>query len=202
MELSLNDLKIMLAYKVSESNLSKADKQNMINFIKEANEHQIKHMFLTGRMARTISSTAIRENNRLFESREVQHALSEGLLKTIFGMFLLNPAGWAMYRLIRATFSKNSRKCGAFSIGKQRDLCLIRAKITKFEKLINLVKSQMVNCKESKNPEKCKAAGMRKIENWKSDIRELQARLQDIKGEPKQPKQGPSVNINVRKQEG
>lgn len=187
MTMTKEDLKIISGVIVTESQLSKASKLQILNWLqKEASEAQIKAFLLDGKIVK-LDEQAEEIVNERFEV----HTLNEGWAKTIFGVFLLSPAGWLMYRTIRGIFSKASRKCGMFSVGKQRDMCLLRAKITKYNKLVNLIKREMKNCDKSKNPEKCKAKGQAKIENWMEEIKELEGRLKDYQ-------KGPTVSVQTQ----
>jgi hypothetical protein len=171
------ELTLLSGIIVTESELSKSAKLQLLNWLqKEASEAQIKAFLLDGKITK-LDEQAEEIVNERFELNK----LNEGLLKTVFGMFLLSPPGWVAYRAIRGAFSKASRKCGVFSSGRARDMCLIRAKMTKYNKLINLIKRQMKNCSKSKNPEKCKEKGQAKIEKWTEDLRELQGRIEDLK---------------------
>lgn len=185
-------LRIIAGGIVGESKLSKQAKIQMINFIKsEATDAQIKALLMDGNIVQ-LDEQAEEIVNARFEL----HPLNEGVFKSLFGMFMLTPAGWIIYRLIRATFSKASRKCGALSIGKIRDLCLLRAKLTKYQKLIRLINSQMKNCSKAKNPEKCTAKGKEKIAGWNEDIKEVMARIKDVQAS------GPQFKVKVDKKEG
>jgi hypothetical protein len=180
--MELLEIKMILADRVCESDLSDKDKVKLITYLENANELQTKHLLLNGTMVDHVSEKDAVQINLLFESDAVQKKLQEGVLKTVFGMFLLSPPGWVVYRGVRAMFSKASRKCGALSIGSQRDLCLLRAKVQKFEKLINLVKREMKNCSQAKNPDKCKQSGRDKLEKWESELKMVKGRISDIRG--------------------
>jgi len=175
--MDLTNLMIIAGDIVTESKLSNQAKLQLLTWLEnEATEPQLKAFLMDGQIVHLDEQAAEIVNAR-FET----HPLNEGLLKTIFGMFLLSPPGWALYRVIRAAFSKNSRKCGTLAIGKTRDMCLVRAKMTKAEKMIGLVSREMKNCSQSKNPPKCKAKGEEKLRKWKGELKELQGRLDDLK---------------------
>lgn len=200
--MKLAEIKLLLINKVSESNHSQSDKNKLYEFIGDANEIQTKQLLLFGTMQESINEQQEAIINEMFESDEVQQKLQEGVVKTVLGMWLMTPAGWALWRLINSTFSKNKRKCGTFAIGKARDLCLLRAKMTKYSKLINLAKKEMGNCGQLKKPEKvekCKQKASTKIGQWQEEIKELQERIKDLRGGERPQSQSPSLNVNVNR---
>lgn len=170
-------LRIIAGGIVTESKLSKQAKTQMINFIqKEATDAQVKALLMDGNIVQLDEQA-----EEIVNSRFELHPLNEGALRSIFGMFLLTPVGWIAYRTIRGVFQKASRKCGILAVGKTREICMLRVKATKAEKLVNLFKKEMKNCSKAKNPAKCKAVGQKKIDKWTAEVKELQGRIQDMK---------------------
>jgi len=172
------DLKILAGAVIVECKLDKQSKGQLLEWIQnEASKVDVMGFLLDGRVQHFEGYS-----EQIVVDRFEAHELSEGWGKTILGMFILSPVGWVAYRLIRAVFSKSSRKCGVLSIGKPRDLCFIRVKMTKAEKLLSLFKRELANCSKSKNPDKCKAKGSAQIDKYSAELRQLQARIQDMKG--------------------
>jgi hypothetical protein len=104
--MELLEIKMILADRVCESDLSDKDKVKLITYLENANELQTKHLLLNGTMVDHVSEKDAVQINLLFESDAVQKKLQEGVLKTVFGMFLLSPPGWVVYRGVRAMFSR------------------------------------------------------------------------------------------------
>jgi hypothetical protein len=174
--MNTKQLKIVAGAIVTESNVDKQSKLQILNWIQhEASEVDVMAFLMDGKIQHIKE-----EAEQVVRDRFATNKLSEGVGRTILGMFLLSPVGWAAYRLIRSMFSKASRKCGTFSIGKQRDICLVRVKLQRAEKMLALFKKEISNCSKAKNPEKCKSKGQQQIDKWSSESNFLKGRIKDI----------------------
>jgi hypothetical protein len=155
-----NTLKILAGDIVTSSTMSKSAKLQLLNWLQnEATEVQVKALLLDGKMVIDLDEQAEEIVNARFE----QHQLNEGGWKTLFGVFMIGPAGWAIYRGIRALVSEKSRRCGVLGIGRERDVCLWKVRGEEAKKMAGLIQKNMVNCKSSKNPEKCKSKGFEQV---------------------------------------
>lgn len=171
-------LRLLAGSVIVESKLSKPAKQQLLAFIKEdATDAQVKALLMDGKIVK-LDEQAEQIVNERFEA----HHLNEGALKSLFGMFLLTPVGWVAWRAIKAMVSKGQRKCGVLSIGKSRDMCLLRVKAAGIQKKISIIKSNMGNCAKAKNPEKCKASGEKQLRKLQEELQLLQGRIGDMKG--------------------
>jgi hypothetical protein len=103
--------------------------------------------------------------------------LTEGGWKTLFGWFLVGPVYWAAYRGIRALVDEKSKRCGVLSIGRQRDVCMWKLRAEQNQKMAALISKNMVNCKNSKNPEKCKAAGAKKMAEYNAKAKKYMDKI-------------------------
>jgi len=166
------DLRILAGEIVVESKLSKPAKLQLLNFIKEqATDSQTKALLLDGDIIK-LDEESEKIINQRFEVSEIGKHLNEGGFKTIFGMFLLGPYGWAAYRAIRAFANEKSRKCGTFGIGRTRDVCLWKLRAEEATKMAALIAKEMKNCSQSKNPDKCKKAGQAKIMKYQAKAKQ------------------------------
>jgi len=123
-------------------------------------------------------------------SKTDENVLNEGGWKTVFGWFMVGPAYWAAYRGIRALVDEKSKRCGVLSIGRQRDVCLWKLRAEQNQKMSALIKRNMANCGQSKNPEKCKAIGLKKIADYNEKAKKQMNKIQQYsqKGAEKQAK--------------
>ena len=103
--------------------------------------------------------------------------MTEGGWKTLFGWFLIGPIYWAAYRGIRALVDEKSKRCGVLSIGRQRDVCLWKVKAEQQKKMAALIQKNMGNCAKSKNPDKCKAVGQKKIAEYNAKARKWEDKI-------------------------
>ena len=174
-------LRLLAGEIIVESEMTKASKLQLLNFIKEdATDAQVKALLMDGKIVQLDEQAEEIVNDR-FNSHPIQKTLvNEGVLKSIFGMFLLTPAGWIAWRAIKALFSKGERRCGVLAIGKTRDLCMLRLKLTIAKRKLQIISSNLSNCSNAKNPAKCKTAGQTKMAKFNDEISMLNGRLKDM----------------------
>jgi hypothetical protein len=152
-------LKLFAATVVVESKLSKVAKKQMLSFIKnEATVPQIKALLMDGKIVQLDAQAEEIVHERFKKFHLTEDAIVEGTFKTILGMILLTPIGWAYWRGIKAAFSEKQRRCGMLGIGAKRDACLLAATAEMSKRTIELLKKESKNCAHSKSPDKCKAA--------------------------------------------
>jgi len=64
--------------------------------------------------------TFLHENSQLNEEASTA--------KSILGIVLLGPVGWAIYRAARSALDVCNKKCGTFGIGEKRNECYNKCK--------------------------------------------------------------------------
>lgn len=171
------ELRLFAASIVAESKLSKEARLQLLTFIQfEATIPQVKALLLDGKIV-SLDKQAIAVVNDRFDNSQVGTYVKEGAFRTILGMFLLTPVGWAKYRAIRATFSEKSRRCGAFAIGKVRDICMAKVTIETANNSIALLKSEAKNCSQAKNPAGCKQSLKNGIAKNQEKIKKAQQKV-------------------------
>ncbi len=185
---SEKELKLYSIEVIKESNLSNKDKLFLLKELQKSDYHRTMEFLNKGQMyfgdlnesKKQLIEEEFLKNEDLNESIYRQLYLTEGWGKTILGMILLTPVGWVIWRLMKATFSSAQRKCGVLSIGKARDLCLLRAKLQKLE----LKKKAILrnDCKNASNPTKCQNAVQEELDKIDSKIDFMKGRIQDLSG--------------------
>lgn len=151
-------LRLYAAEAVIYSKMSKPAKLQMLEFIQhEATDSQIKALLLDGKIV-YLDEQAEEIVNERFEN------ITEGGWKTIAGMFLGGPGFWAAYRALRAAVDRKSAQCGAFAIGRKRDVCLWKLKAEEAKKLAQLYQKNIKDCVKASNPAKCKADAQKMIQ--------------------------------------
>ena len=98
--------------------------------------------------------------------------LSEGPIGSIMGMVVFTPVGWALWRTATGVLSKKRRQCGMFRINTQRDKCLERYTIMKYEKMKEVMNSELSRCEKAKDPNKCRIKIQNAIEKVSRKIKE------------------------------
>lgn len=191
-------LRIIAAAMIVESKLSKASKQQLLNFIKEeATDSQVKALLMDGKIVKLDEQAGEIVNDRFKNHPINETIIQEGGWKTLAGVFLLGPAGWALYRAIRAMVDKKSRQCGIIAIGRERDVCLWKLRAEENQKLAQLINSNLKNCKSSKNPEKCMNKGKELVRKYNEKAKKYMDRINTYKA--KSPSKGGKAEAGLLK---
>jgi hypothetical protein len=174
-------LRLFAGAVIAESGMSKQAKLQLLNFVKEeASDSQVKALLMDGKIVDLDEQAEEIVNDRFKNHPVRKNMVSEATFKSLFGMFLLSPSGWVAWRAIKAMVSKENRKCGVLAIGKPRDICMLRVKQMAAKRKIDIIKSNMDNCKNSKKPEKCLAAGKKKLAKFQDEYNMLGDRISDL----------------------
>lgn len=166
-------LSIICAGTIIESNLPKESKLQMLTFIKEeASETQLKTLLMDSKIVSNIDEITEEIINDRFEN-----FLAEGIFRTILGVVLLSPPGWAIYRSILASMSEKNRRCGILGVGKTRDLCKKKVSALGARQMAGLLKKSLANCKDARNPEKCTKGTQDKIKKFEGKAKKIEDKL-------------------------
>jgi hypothetical protein len=181
----LKSYKIFAGNMIVESDNAKELKVQLLNFIKSATEPQVKNFILNGTVMENIKEKDITNINEQFEKAYIQ----EGILKTILGVILLTPGGWAIWRMLGAMMNKSKAKCGVIAIGSKRDLCLATSYMDIEKKRIAMLQKESKNCKQAKNPEKCMGKikdiitkSQKKIQKYQLTLKKATMKGKDVAG--------------------
>lgn len=163
-------LRLYAAEIVVDSELSKAAKLQLLNFIQnEATDAQVKALILDGKIFKLDEQAEEVVNDR-FELLEVDPASIEAgmIMGGLAGITAMLGAtvGRAAYKVYRNYLSKAGRACAGRS-GEDRQRCIgdfkTRAKIA-------ALTAAASKCNQAKNPEKCKEKIQKKIEKLKNTL--------------------------------
>jgi len=152
---------------------------------------------VAGRLARataTYARGAARRTAAYFSPRTVAKELAPKAVATtakaaakasISWYLALVPGAWTAWRLAQAMFSQAARKCGVFSAGPGRKLCILREKIRALEQQIRLLKAARTQCSsKAANPEVCRSQLDAKIQELESKLLSLQMQKQSTEALP------------------
>lgn len=191
--MELNTLKVVAGDIVTQSEVSKSGKLQLLNWLQnEATEPQVKAFLMDGEIVHLDE-----QSEEIVNARFESHLLNEGGWKTIAGFFLLGPYGWAIYRAVRAAVSEKSKKCGVLAIGRERDVCLWKLRAEENIKLAAMYAKEMKNCAQSKKPDKCKAVGQKKIATHKAKAAKYAAKIKNFS--MKSPKKAGKAEAGLKK---
>jgi hypothetical protein len=129
----MDDLKLLAGFMVYESKISKAAKLQLLNFISEASEPQVKSFILDGKIT-SLDRQAEKVVNERFIVSEAGGRVAK-LRKTYMGMVgaSFTPL-WAAYRKIRSLYDVCTKKCGTFEYNtSRRQHCMIKCKVAKYQ---------------------------------------------------------------------
>ena len=129
--MKLQELKTITGYYIYDSNNTTENKLKLLNFVKEASEHQIKHLLTYGNMISKekvdkLTLEKVWPKVKTYASHigmtAADYALKYGLRS--IPIPFAGIATWAAYRQIRSWFDKCTKPCGKFEINSiRRQVC-------------------------------------------------------------------------------
>jgi len=162
----MSDLKLFAAYYIDlQENLSQDEKINLLTYVKEADDYQIKHLLLKGYKVKQLS-----ENEKV-EIDEAPIGIAQGLgwrpgsywsqdvERLGYKSGLVDAAIIAAilalgYKIYKDYISKAGKACRDYSGDKKKD-CIIRFKQQALRARISGLTQAKAKCKTAKKPEKC-----------------------------------------------
>lgn len=183
-------IRIYIGKTVTESELPKSTKQEMLKYVKEANIYELMNLMAEGKKF-TITEDDKRSVLESFEScplgAEIKENyengvnLQEGVAKSILGI-LVSPPLWVAWRTAKGIMSKAQRSCGAYKISNKRDVCIAQYKIKSYQEQIKVLEKVKKEAKSDKQKEKVS----QKIDSLKKKINKKQNKIKKLKkDEPK-----------------
>jgi gas vesicle protein len=166
----LNNLKILtFSYIAEHDRLTKDEKLQLGEFVKEANKDQVLNLLITGYpQSKSISEKFVKENEELVSEliepafkllRVGDHFVAHftsGDVVAVGGIVLaaaLTAAAAGLYANYIDKFGKKCRDFAGFSDGQS--WCLHKVRADAYNKQIKTLSSSVKECKKTKNPTKC-----------------------------------------------
>ena len=115
-------------------NISKSQKIQILTYIKEVSDDEIKS---------------------LFKPEILEYIIKEDVTAQALGAILGGPF-WVLWRAIGAAISKKRRLCGTLRISNQRTMCIQRVSIDELKKKINMLSSALATCRKTEDPGLCR----------------------------------------------
>jgi len=171
---NLNDLKLFSAsYASIHESVSIEDKKIIFNFIKEANEEQLHYLLTAGQMVKK-ESEKLNEIGMSGAFGKTIITLSKGESQIAAGV----AAAALIYLAIKASKkladSTDPAECKQYKSGSEaRKKCLRMYKANNVKRQIQMIKSKMSLCNNSRNPEKCKFKLKNKIRSLEVKVKAL-----------------------------
>lgn len=165
--MDINRMKLGLMYIFSDSDkISKQTKLQLINFIEQADEHQLKVLTMDGELV---------PNNKLDEHTR---QIIDDRFKVFSEIGAVATAALVAMLVTIATKRRNAmvKKYRAGCLGKKGkvlQICMQQGTVKAYKDEIAMYKSQMGKCSQTKKPDKCKAALGKHIEKVQNKIAKI-----------------------------
>ena len=157
-------LRIYAGTVVTESDLTKSSKLQLLNFIQnEATDAQIKALLMDGEVVQLDEQSEEIVNTR-FEISEAggRVATARKTQMSLAGAHSGYGIPWAVYRMVRANYDVCTRRCGKFELNTaRRQVCMAKCRIEKYQKQYDAAKKAGVGkevLKKQKQLDKAKTA--------------------------------------------
>lgn len=169
--MKLNDLKEFTLYYILEhDNLTKAEKLQLGEFVKEANEDQVNYLLLTGRPCGGKGAKDFVEKNPdlVAEITDIGLAGVAGAMT----MGIVGYTGALIGTIWKQYLTKAARACRGLS-GLEKKSCMVKFKRQAVKKQISVAASNKSKCAKTKNPGICSNKLDGKIRKLKAKLGEL-----------------------------
>jgi len=180
---NFKDLRLFSAiYTAEHDNLSKDDRVQILNFIKEANEPQLMFLLQTGSMVNK-ESEELNEVASVTAFGSVFLKLSQGEANIAAA---LAAGAIAYFALKTAIAFVKKKECKQYSVGSPTYArCKKRVKVDQHQKTIEVMNNKIDLCNNAGNPHKCQFRVRKKILGYEHKINKLNADIQDLSGKIK-----------------
>ncbi len=157
----MRDLRILSFYLVRESNLSKPAKLQLLNYLKEASDSQVKLFIATGEVGRV---SAIDEPSLDKVVSEVA-PLAALIAQDMVFSTAMNKAS----RVYSYWFGKAAQAC-AEKTGPEKKLCKKRFILRSYHEKLRALKAEAPKCARTDKPEKCRKKFVEMIKGIEKQI--------------------------------
>jgi len=175
----MSKFKLFAANAAMESELTNEAKIQVLGFLKEASDAQVKSFIMDGKIS-VLDEQAEQIVNDRFEAIHREAVEQEIMNESVGGSLLgiaISPAGWLIYRGVRRAFDGCTKKCGTLKLDNiKRQNCMTACKIEKLNKELGLLSKSMAACKD----DGCKAKAAKAISKQKVKISQAKAKLAKI----------------------
>jgi len=164
------ELKFLTGYIVTESDLSKDSKIQLLNFIqKEADDHQLKALLLDGKII-----SLDEQSKQIVDDRFEIYQLNEvGKIIVLALVYAASKGAMAVYNRF---FSKAAKFCSKYN-GQEKTMCMSKAKIAAIKEKIKYIQKESIKCDNTKNPKKCKKLMKKKIDKEKIKLQKVLSKI-------------------------
>ena len=183
---SLISAKNTLTGLIGKSNVNPQDKANLEKMVADLEQHISKSKSIISHGGKKIDAARARSLKKIItKSKEAGPAIKSVATKvgavgaSIVAMIFAGHYIWQKF------LTQASRSCSKFKFGKQKDICILKFKISAADAAIKKVQSELSKCKDHSDPEKCNHALQTEIWNWNRRKHNYMNRLAKLTGSQK-----------------
>jgi len=157
----MKDLRILSFYLVRESDLSKPAKLQLLNYLKEASNAQIKYFIATGEIGHVSKVDESKLDEVITEVAPLAAYIAQDLV--------FNKAINKASQVYTYWFGKAAQAC-AEKAGPEKRLCKKRFILRSYHEKLRALKSEAPKCANTDKPEKCRKRFIEAIKNVERQI--------------------------------
>jgi len=157
----MKDLRIFSFYLVRESDLSKPAKLQLLNYLKDASNAQVKLFVATGKVGQ-ISKI---DESKLDKTISEVAPLAAYIAQDIVWTRAINKAT----QVYTYWFGKAAQAC-AEKVGAEKKLCKKRFILRSYHEKLRALKAEAPKCSQTDKPEKCRRRFVEKIKQIEKQI--------------------------------
>lgn len=167
----LNNLKILtFSYIAEHDRLTKDEKLQLGEFVKEANKDQVLNLLITGYpQSEAISKKFVKENKKLISEIDGELALGSAIIAggAVLSLSIISAA----YHVYRDHISKVGKRCVKYDTGPEKKWCMAKVKVEGYAKQIKALQVGMKKCQKTKEATKCANKIKQKIVNLQGKVK-------------------------------
>lgn len=157
----MRDLRIFSFYLVRESNLSKSAKLQLLNYLKEASNAQVKLFIATGEVGQVSAADEANLDNTISEVAPLAALIAQDMV--------FNTAINKASRVYSYWFGKAAQAC-AEKVGAEKKLCKKRFILRSYHEKLRAIKAEAPKCAKTDKPEKCRKKFIEMIKGIEKQI--------------------------------
>jgi len=159
--------KVVAIARIVDSDLSKNEKIQLLNFIKEANSTQLKQLILYGKVRGSITNEQLEEMDELLEVAP--------LAALIASDYVFGKAMSAATLTFNKYFGEIAQACSGKK-GREKRQCRKIYTMKAYQQKINALKQEMPKCNQTSNPKKCQERFLKHIKTIEKQLLKLRAK--------------------------
>lgn len=163
----MRDFRIFSFYLVRESDLSKPAKLQLLNYLKEASDAQVKLFIVTGEVGQISKVDESKLDEKLLEVAPLAAVIASDIV--------FNKAINIASQKYSYWFGKAAQAC-AEKVGLEKKLCKKRFILRSYHEKLRALKAEAPKCSQTNKPEKCRKQFIEKIKQIEKQITKVRSK--------------------------